>query len=158
MKLVKNRRRKDKFAVFTLFWPFLLFITYLLRIHHNYDKKDPHAITNRLRVHLPIFGNKTLDVDLGEKGKICISFSPRNFWPYFWAFLDHWKWVWHRWANNANCEYKYLTNQTQQSRKQWSWQFFWALFIGFKKLKKIRFFNFRYWMCHRGKVYYISEN
>ena len=76
---MKNRRRKDKFAVFTLFWPFLLFITYLLRIHHNYDKKDPHAITNRLRVHLPIFGNKTLDVDLGEKEKYAFHFRLEIF-------------------------------------------------------------------------------
>ena len=31
-------------------------------------KNDLHAITSRLRGHLPIFGNKNLDPHLGEKG------------------------------------------------------------------------------------------
>ena len=51
------------------------------------------------------------------------------------------------------CNYKYLTNLTQLSRKQGGWQLLWTLFIGFKFFC----FDFRHFMCYRGKGYYISE-
>ena len=88
-----------------------------------------------------------------EKKSFQISFSPRN-WPTllfschwttsrrFWNFdhvfyltLSSSKWAWPRWAKNLKCKYKYLTNWTQLSRKQWDWQLLLAPFMGFKKRK-----------------------
>ena len=42
-------------------------------IYREYHKDDPHAITSRLRGHLPIFGNTNFDPllggKMGQKGK-----------------------------------------------------------------------------------------
>ena len=40
----------------------------MVTIHRDYHKNDLHAIASRLRGHLPIFGNKNLDLHLGGKG------------------------------------------------------------------------------------------
>ena len=62
-----------------------------------YHKNELHAITSRLRGHLPIFDNKILDVHLGEKGgqkgKNFMNFILASKFTYFyfhatWALLD----------------------------------------------------------------------
>ena len=32
------------------------------------------------------------------------------------------------WTKNLKCKYKYLTNRTQLSKKQWGWQLLWIYF------------------------------
>ena len=41
---------------------------YFVIIYREYHQNDLNAITSRLRGHLPIFGNRNLDVHLGGKG------------------------------------------------------------------------------------------
>ena len=48
-------------------------MTYILRsfmalVYRGYHKIDLHAITSRLRGHLPILGNKNQNVNKGGKG------------------------------------------------------------------------------------------
>ena len=37
-------------------------------MYREYHKNDLHAITSRLRGHLPLLGNKDLDINIGGKG------------------------------------------------------------------------------------------
>ena len=111
-----------------------LFITqfYFIIIYHEYHENDPHAISSRLRGHLPIFGNKNLDVHLRKKGikrkkvyefhfplKIDLHYYFHVTWalledveifynfdhiflPYFFALFDPSKLVLPRWAKNLH--------------------------------------------------------
>ena len=105
-------------------------------------------ISKRLRTdHLLINGSKNFDIILWWKGGQRwrrvheFHFWPRN-WPtlfYFtWSFLEEFEISDNfRWAKKLNCEYKYLVNRTQLSRKQWSWQLLWVPSLGFNSKKSI---------------------